>query len=83
MPAGQGKNIRRVTSVDVVRSKQGDDQTGVYTMELTLDGGVEEYVLPVSGSDVSTVGRLIQRSGSVLLDKNTEDLIFENYGGAG
>ena len=83
MPAGQGKNIRRVTSVDVVRSKQGDDQTGVYTMELTLDGGVEEYVLPVSGSDVSTVGRLIQRSGSVLLDKNNEDLIFENYGTGG
>lgn len=83
MPAGQGKNIRRVTSVDVVRSKQGDGSTGVYTMELTLDGGVEEYVMPLEGSDVSTVGRLIQRSGSVLLDKNTEDLIFENYGGGG
>ena len=83
MPAGQGKNVRRVTSVDVVRSKQGDGQTGAYTMELTLDGGVEEYVMQVDGSDVSTVGRLIQRSGSVLLDKNTEDLIFENYGTGG
>lgn len=83
MPAGQGKNIRRVTSVDVTRSKQGEGQPGVYTLELTLDGGVEEYVMPVPDSEVSTIGRLFQRSGSVLLDKNTEDLIFENYGAGG
>lgn len=81
MPAGQGKNIRRVTSVDVTRSKQGEDQTGTYTLELTLDGGVEEYLMAVPDSEVSTIGRLIQRSGSVLLDKNTDDLVFENFGG--
>ena len=82
MPAGQGKNVRRVSSVDVTRSKQGDGQPGTYTFELTLDDGVEEYLLPVPDSEVSTVGRLIQRSGSVLLDKNTEDLIFQGYGGS-
>ena len=81
MPAGQGKNVRHVTHVDVTRSKQGDGQPGSYTFELTLDGGVEEYLMPVPEGEVSTLGRLFQRSGSVLLDKNTEDLIFENYGG--
>lgn len=80
MPAGQGKNIRRVTGVDVVRSKKGEGQPGAYTFELTLDEGVEEYLLQVPDSEVSTVARLIQHSGSMQFDKSTEDLIFEKYG---
>ncbi|MGQ1839742.1 hypothetical protein ACT4S2_14965 [Kocuria turfanensis] len=80
MPAGQGKNIRRVTSVDVIRSRQGDGDAGSYTFELTLDDGVEEYLLVVPESEASTVARLIQHSSSMQLDKNTDDLIFEKYG---
>lgn len=81
MPAGKGKNIRRVTSVDVIRSKEGEGAPGSYTFELTLDDGVEEYLLVVPDSEASTVARLIQHSGSMQLDKNTDDLIFENYSG--
>jgi hypothetical protein len=80
MPAGQGKNIRRVTSVDVIRSKQGEGEAGAYTFEFTLDEGVEAYLLVVPDSEASTVARLIQHSSSIQLDKNTEDLIFEHYG---
>ncbi|MHC5560682.1 hypothetical protein [Kocuria sp. U4B] len=80
MPAGQGKNIRRVTDVDVIRSKTSEGQEGSYTFELTLDEGVEEYLLTVPASEASTVARLIQHSKSMQLDKNTEDLIFEHYG---
>lgn len=80
MPAGQGKNIRRVTSVDVVRSKTGEGQPGAYTFELTLDEGVEEYLLVVPDSEASTIARLIQHSSGIQLDKNTDDLVFENYG---
>lgn len=83
MPAGQGKNIRRVTGVDVIRSKQGDGQPGAYTFELTLDDGVEEYLLAVPDGEVSTIARLVQHSGTIMLDKNTDDLVFENYGDAG
>ncbi|HST72910.1 hypothetical protein [Kocuria rosea] len=80
MPAGQGKNIRRVTNVDVIRSSTGDGDSGAYTFELTLDDGVEEYLLVVPESEASTVARLIQHSSSMQLDKNTDDLIFEHYG---
>lgn len=80
MPAGQGKNIRRVTSVDVIRSNQGEGQAGAYTFELTLDDGVEEYLLVVPEDEASTVARLIQHSAAMQLDKNTDDLIFEKYG---
>lgn len=80
MPAGQGKNIRRVTSVDVVRSKTSEGAAGSYTFELTLDDGVEEHLLVVPDSEASTVARLIQHAESMQWDKTTEDLIFENYG---
>lgn len=80
MPAGQGKNVRRVTSVDVIRSKTSETESGSYTFELTLDDGVEEYLLVVPTDEASTVARLIQHSKGMQLDKNTDDLIFENYG---
>lgn len=80
MPAGQGKNIRRVTGVDVIRSKPAEGEAGAYTFELTLDDGVEEYLLAVPDSEASTVARLIQHSHGMVLDKNTDDLIFEKYG---
>lgn len=80
MPAGQGKNIRRVTSVDVIRSKTGEGEPGSYTFELTLDEGVEEYLLVVPTDEASTVARLIQHASGMQLDKNTDDLVFENYG---
>ncbi|MEG9250276.1 hypothetical protein V6S67_19465 [Arthrobacter sp. Soc17.1.1.1] len=80
MPAGQGKNIRRVTSVDVVRSTTSENEAGSYTFELTLDDGVEEHLLVVPADEASTVARLIQHAKAMQWDKSTEDLIFENYG---
>ncbi len=72
-----------MTSVDVIRSKTGEGEPGSYTFELTLDEGVEEYLLvvPTDEADAaSTVARLIQHASGMQLDKNTDDLIFENYG---
>lgn len=80
MSAGQGKNIRRVTSVDVVRSRQGEGQPGSYTFELTLDDGAEQYLVVASQDETGTIARLIKHAGSMQSDKNTEDLVFENYG---
>ncbi len=77
----QGKMIRRVTRVDVVRSKQGDGQAGAYQLDLTLDG-VEEYLLVPGDDEMSTLLRLFQRSESVLLDQRTDELTFENYHGS-
>ena len=77
----QGKMIRRVTRVDVVRGKQGDGQPGAYQFDLTLDG-VEEYLLVPGGDEMSTLLRLFQRSESVLLDQRTDELTFENYHGS-
>ncbi len=77
----QGKMIRRVTQVDIIRSKQGDGQPGSYQLELTLDGGVDEYILIPGSDEITTVLRLFQHSESVLLDQRTEELTFEKYHG--
>jgi hypothetical protein len=71
----QGKMIRHVTGVDVVRS-----QGGGFALELELDGGIEEYLLQPQGEEINTLLRLFQRSGNVLLDMRTEELTFEKYG---
>ncbi len=76
----QGKMIRRVTRVDVVRGTQGNGQPGAYQLDLTLDG-VDEYVLVPGDGEITTLLRLVQHSEQMLFDQRTEELTFENYHG--
>ena len=77
---GQGKMIRRVTRVDVIRGKQGDGQPGAFQFDLTLDG-VDTYVLVPGSDEITTLLRLFQHSEQALFDQRTEELTFENYHG--
>ncbi len=82
MAQQQGRMIRRVTRVDVVRSKQGEGQPGSFVLELELDDGADQYLLVPGGDEINTVLRLFHRSGGVLFDQRTEELTFEGYGTA-
>ena len=73
----QGRSVRRVTQVDVVRS--GPNR---FSLDLTLDN-VDHYVLTPENEEINTVLRLFQRSASVLFDQKNEEFTFENYGGGG
>jgi hypothetical protein len=75
---GQGRRVKRVTNVDVIRRKQGDDQPGNYELELTLDNA-QEFVMVIPTDEVSTVLRSIQHSESILFDTETQELTFEHY----
>jgi len=77
----QGRKIRRVTGVDVIRGQQGQGQAGAYQFELELDGGVDEYLLTPGADEMSSLLRLFRHSEGVLLDQRTEELTFEKYGG--
>ena len=77
----QGRMIRRVTNVDVIRGG-GSGQSGQFQLELTLDN-TDTYVFVAPADEMTTVLRLFQRSASVLLDQRTEELTFEHYGAAG
>ncbi len=78
MAQGQGRRVKRVTNVDVIRRQQGDSQPGSYEFELTLDNA-QEVVLQVPESEVSTMLRSFQHSESALFDTETQELTFENY----
>ncbi len=75
---GQGRRVKRVTNVDVIRRRQGDDQPGNYELELTLDNA-QEFVMVIPTDEVSTVLRTIQHSESILFDTETQELTFERY----
>jgi len=75
---GQGRRVKRVTNVDVIRRSQGGGQTGTYELELTLDNA-QEFVMVVPTDEVSTLLRSIQHSESVLFDTETQELTFEHY----
>ena len=75
---GQGRRVKRVTNVDVIRRRQGDDQPGNYELELTLDNA-QEFVMVIPTDEVSTVLRTIQHSESILFDTETQELTFEHY----
>ncbi len=75
---GQGRRVKRVTNVDVIRRAQGAGQAGTYELELTLDG-TQEFVMVVAESEVSTVLRNFQHSDSILFDTQTQELTFEHY----
>lgn len=53
----------------------------VCTVEPTLDDGVKEHLLVAPEGEASAVALLLQHSGSMQLDGNTDDLGLENYGG--
>jgi len=75
---GQGRRVKRVTNVDVIRRAQGAGQPGIYELELTLDG-TQEFVMQISADEVSTVLRNVQHSDSILFDTQTQELTFEHY----
>ena len=75
-----GRQIRRVTRVDVIRANQGAAQSGSYALDLTLDEGVDSYQLVPGAEGMTTLLRLFHRSQSVMFDQRTEALTFESYG---
>ena len=77
----QGRMIRRVTNVDVIRGG-GSGQPGQFALELTLDG-TEQFVMTFPENELNTVLRLFHRSAGALLDQRTQELTFEGYGGGG
>ena len=76
-----GRQIRRVTRVDIIRANQGAAQSGAYALDLTLDEGVDSYQLVPGADEITTLLRHFHRSQSVLFDQRTEKLTFESYGG--
>jgi len=70
--------VREVTHVQASWTEQGPDQSGIFTLQLILDNGAEEYILRPDSDDVDLMLKLFQRSSQAMFDMERKVLMFGN-----
>ncbi len=68
--------VREVTNFQVSWTERERGDEGVFTVQLILDNGVEEYVLEVDSDDLEPMLRLFKASDHVTFDVERKVLIF-------
>lgn len=80
-PQAGGKHrytVRQVTSYQASWTEQGRGEEGLFTMQLILDHGVEEYTLELVDDDIDVLLKLLKRSGYTTFDLERKVLMFAN-----
>jgi hypothetical protein len=81
MAEGQRPNVeesikvRQVTDFQASWTEQGRGESGVFTYQLILDNGADEYVLQPEVSDAKAILRLLKAAGPVFFDLDRKILI--------
>ncbi len=70
--------VREVTNVQASWTEKGPDQPGVFTLQLILDNGAEEYILRPDSDDVDLMLKLFGRSSHAMFDMERKVLMFGN-----
>lgn len=70
--------VRQVTDYQASWTEQDRGENGVFTLQLILDKGVEEYILAVTADDLDVLLSLFKRSDHVMFDLERKVLMFEN-----
>ena len=71
----QNIKVRQVTDVQASWTETGRGEHGLFTIQLILDDGAEEYVLRPTAEDAKVMLKLFQRSGAVYFDLDRKVLI--------
>ena len=70
--------IRQVTQYQASWTEKGRGEPGLFTIQLILDNGVEEYVLAPDEDDVDVILKLLKRSKHTTFDLTRKVLMFSN-----
>ena len=70
--------VREVTHVQASWTERGPDQSGIFTLQLILDNGAQEYILRPDSDDVDLMLKLFQRSSQAMFDMERKVLMFGN-----
>lgn len=70
--------VREVTAYQASWMEKGRGEDGVFTLQLILDHGVEEYVLEPTEDDVSVLVKLLKMSKHTTFDLERKVLMFSN-----
>ena len=70
--------VREVTDYQPTWSEQAPGAPGVFTVQLVLDHGAEEYVIRPTADDLEVLKSLLRRSEEVWFDLDRRVLMFGN-----
>ena len=70
--------VREVTDYQPTWSEQAPGAPGVFTVQLVLDHGAEEYVIRPTADDLDVLKSLLRRSDQVWFDLDRKVLMFGN-----
>lgn len=73
-------SVRQVTSYQASWVEGERGRPGRFTLQLILDGGVEEYILDVAAGDLQPLLRLLSASAHTTFDAERKVLMFGNLG---
>ena len=68
--------VRQVTNIQASWTERGRGEEGLFTVQLILDNGVEEYMLEVDSDDLEPMLRLFKTSNHVTFDLERKVLMF-------
>lgn len=71
-----GIKVRQVTNIQASWTERGRGEEGLFTVQLILDNGVEEYVLEVDSDDLEPMLRLFKASDHTTFDLERKVLMF-------
>jgi hypothetical protein len=70
--------VRQVTDIQASWVEQERGRRGVFTLQLILDNGVEEYILEPDADDLDVLVKLFARSDHTTFDLERKVLMFSN-----
>jgi hypothetical protein len=70
--------VRQVTHLQASWAEQERGAPGVFTLQLILDQGADEYVLRPSAEDAEVLLRLFQSSAGATFDRSRKVLMFSD-----
>ncbi|MER2263562.1 hypothetical protein [Methylobacterium oxalidis] len=77
---GRGFQVRQVTNIQASWQERERGEEGLFTLQLILDNGVEEYIIEPEGEDLEPLLRLFEMSKHTTFDIERKVLMFSNLG---
>jgi hypothetical protein len=70
--------VRQVTDYQASWVEGGRGEDGIFTLQLILDNGVEEYILEPTEDDMDVIVKLLGKSKHTTFDLERKVLMFSN-----
>ncbi|WP_336489186.1 hypothetical protein [Methylobacterium nigriterrae] len=77
---GRGFQVRQVTNIQASWQERQRGEEGLFTLQLILDNGVEEYIMEPDAEDLEPLLKLFKISRHTTFDLERKVLMFSSLG---